>query len=213
MPPAKSSRAVIGDLHALNCRLVIRCKVCGHQAIFTPPEAVARFGWNCRVDDMRPRLACVRCGATGRAGQVAMGVDGEDSRTMERRGGLPDDHPEAMKDRSPGRRKTASHRMAWQGSLGQMLAAGTLVMASCEGCGKYRELDVAHLVDAFGPDTDLWDRWARCHHPGCGKRVFFIAFAGPSTPGRPCITSGNPNHWAPRPMEGLQFIREAAARS
>lgn len=207
MPPAKPSRAVIGDLHTLDCRLVIRCKACGHRVQFTPSEAVSRFGWNRKVADMRPRLTCARCGATARAGKVEMGLDAEDRAAMDRREGLAADHPEDVKDRSPGRRKGAAHRMKWQGSLGDMLAAGTILKASCEKCGAYRCLDVAQMVDAFGPETDIWDRWAVC--PACGGRVFFMATTSHSTPTRPCITSGDPNHWTPLPMQGLEFIRNA----
>jgi DNA-directed RNA polymerase subunit RPC12/RpoP len=86
-----------------------------------------------------------------------------------------------------------------------MLAAGTVLMASCEKCGAYRYLDVGHMVEVFGEEADIWDRWAVC--PACGGRVFFIASTSRSTPARPCITSGDPNHWSEKPMEGVEFIR------
>ncbi len=202
--------AIIGDLHKLESRLEVRCWACGHRVTLTPAEAVKAFGWGTTVNHLRNALVCSGCGIPAREGFVEVGLQADDHEALVRREGL-DEHPEAVKTRYPGRRRGVSHRMAWQGSLGQMQAYRTIVKCTCEGCGKHRELDVDHLVEVFGSEVDLWDRWAVC--PGCGGRVFFMATTSHSTPTRPLLTSGDPNHWTPLPIEGLEFIRCAPEKA
>lgn len=103
-------RAVIGDLHEIQCRLLIRCEACLHQAIFLPSEAVDRFGWRTRVSELRPKLKCSRCKATARDGRVVMGLVAEDVRAKDEREDREALHPEGVKDRSPGGRR----RLPWR---------------------------------------------------------------------------------------------------
>lgn len=97
--------AVIGDLHELECRMMIRCGACLYQVAFLPSEAVARFGWRTRVADLRPKLKCSRCGAKARDGKVILGLVAEDVRKRNEREERELFHPEAVKDRSPGGRR------------------------------------------------------------------------------------------------------------
>jgi hypothetical protein len=103
-------RAVIGDLHELECRLLIRCEACLHQVVFLPSEAVARFGWRMRVADLRPRLKCSKCNATARDGKVVMGLVAADVRAKTEREDREALHPEGVKDRSPGGRRRLHSR-------------------------------------------------------------------------------------------------------
>lgn len=75
--------------------------------------------------------------------------------------------------------------MAWQKSLGEMKAHGTIV-AQTTGCrcsGRWRVMSVDALIYAHGPDFVLWDRPARC--ATCGKVGHYMASPGPGTPFRP----------------------------
>ena len=103
-------RAVIGDLHEIQCRLLIRCDACLHQVAFLPSEAVARFGWRRRVADLRPKLKCSRCGALARDGKVVMGLVAGDIRAKQEREDREALHPEGVKDRSPGGRRRLHSR-------------------------------------------------------------------------------------------------------
>lgn len=96
---------VIGDLHQLECRMMIRCNACLYQVAFLPSEAVARFGWRTRVSDLRPKLRCSRCGATARNGKVLLGLVAADIRARDEREERRLRHPEEVKDRSPGGRR------------------------------------------------------------------------------------------------------------
>lgn len=102
--------AVIGHLHELQCRLLIRCETCLHQVVFLPAEAVKRFGWRRRVADLRPRLKCGKCGARARDGKIVMGLVAEDVRARQEREDREALHPEGVKDRSPGGRRRLHNR-------------------------------------------------------------------------------------------------------
>lgn len=186
-------KAVIGDLHQLQCRFVIRCKTCGHQVTYTPSEAVAAFGWNRRVEVLRARLRCASCGARGE--RLDMGLHDADRLAMWTREGLDKPHPEDLKTRSPGGvgkypQRTRSNRMSWQGALAQMKQNGTLVFATCAACAKFHEaVDLDQLIGLMGPQGDLWDRWSTCPTPDCPGPAFFTAAAGRGTPARPLRTS------------------------
>ena len=79
--------------------------------------------------------------------------------------------------------------MAWQNSLAEMKAYGTIV-AQTTGCrcrGRWQVLGVDALIYEFGPEFVLWDRVARCS--ACGKEGHYTASPGPGTPFRPLRTS------------------------
>jgi hypothetical protein len=75
--------------------------------------------------------------------------------------------------------------MAWQNSLGEMKAHGTIVAQTtgCKCAGRWQNLSVDALIYAHGPDFVLWDRPAHCAK--CGKAGHYMASPGPSTPFRP----------------------------
>jgi hypothetical protein len=186
-------KAVVGDLHTLQCRFVIRCKTCGHQVTYTPAGAVAAFGWNRLVADLRGRLKCSSCGASGE--RLDMGLHDADRLEMWKREGFTPPHPEDVKTRAPGNagkyaQRTRLNRMSWQGTLAEMKEYGTIVFATCPTCSKFHEeVDVDQLLGLMGPEGDLWDRWSNCPTPGCAGRAFFVATPARGTPMRPLRTS------------------------
>jgi hypothetical protein len=77
-------------------------------------------------------------------------------------------------------------RMAWQNTLGEMLAYGTHVRwTCCSPCQFWQDVDVAALVADRGPAGSLWNEHPPC--PVCGGRTLYMASAGPGTVFRPLI--------------------------
>lgn len=79
--------------------------------------------------------------------------------------------------------------MAWQNSLGEMKAHGTLLAQStgCKCKGRWQALSIDALIYRHGPDFVLWDRVAHC--AACGKAGHYMASPGAGTPFRPLRTS------------------------
>ena len=88
-----------------------------------------------------------------------------------------------------GDRRADRHPLAWQGTLAQMKAHGTLVAQTSDcGCvGSWRALDVDELLAAHGPAYMLWDRRPACVR--CGKPGHYMASPAEGTPMRPLQTS------------------------
>ena len=77
--------------------------------------------------------------------------------------------------------------LAWQATLGGMLAEGVQVRRACSHCGRGEEnIDVAALVEKEGPRASLWNRRPVC--PRCGERGHYMARPGSSTPFRPLLS-------------------------
>lgn len=78
--------------------------------------------------------------------------------------------------------------MAWQNTLGEMKAHGTLLAqtSSCRCDGRWVELEVDALLAEHGPDWKAWDRSPPC--VSCGKPGHYMASPGPGTPFRPLRT-------------------------
>lgn len=195
-PPKK---AVVGDLHTLQCRYVISCMVCGYKRVFTPSEAVATFGFNLPIAKLRTRITCSSCDAPYT--EIRMRLHDGDVIAMHKREGLVQSGPEDLKTRSPGGpgkypQRTRESRLSWQGDLAAMKEAGTLVFSTCSTCKEHHEaIDLDQLIGLYGPETDLWDRWSECPTIGCGGKAFFLASTGPGTPARPLMTSLTPDPW------------------
>ncbi|MAY77794.1 hypothetical protein AAG594_02865 [Citromicrobium bathyomarinum] len=61
-------------------------------------------------------------------------------------------------------------------SVALMIQHGVRVRAWCDTCqGEYREVDLAQVIAAKGPDFDLWGKSTRCRlTPGCeGRNRFY----------------------------------------
>ncbi len=54
--------AQIDRIGRLTGPLRIRCSACGHQRLWQPEEARARFGGECTTTDAKRRLVCGACG-------------------------------------------------------------------------------------------------------------------------------------------------------
>jgi len=76
--------------------------------------------------------------------------------------------------------------MAWQRTLGEMMAHGSLLAQSCGACKKWTRLNVADLAALMGEDASLWDRQPAC--PSCGQPSRIMASAGEGTPFRALST-------------------------
>jgi hypothetical protein len=63
----------------------------------------------------------------------------------------------------------------WTEDVGEMKAAGVELWENCDTCRHTVRLDLDALIAAFGPRFSLWNRQPRCHHPGCGGRLWFRA--------------------------------------
>jgi hypothetical protein len=73
--------------------------------------------------------------------------------------------------------------MRWQSSLGNMLAAGTVVIRTGCGCGVWGEVNLEHMIAVLGgPQMTLWDCRPPC--PLCGRLQHFMASPGRGTPKR-----------------------------
>lgn len=75
--------------------------------------------------------------------------------------------------------------MAWQRTLAEMKAHGTLVAQSCTapGCGRWATLNVDTLIGIYGEKALLWDR--RPHCVSCNRPGHYMASPGEGTPYRP----------------------------
>lgn len=87
-----------------------------------------------------------------------------------------------------GNRTADRQPLAWQGTLAQMKAHGTIVAqtASCRCPGRWVALDVDQLLARHDGDYRLWDRRPAC--PDCGRPGHYMAAPGPGTPFRPLLT-------------------------
>lgn len=75
--------------------------------------------------------------------------------------------------------KNSRRPMAWQATLGGMVASGTQVRRSCSerGCGRGEEnVDIRAMLEAEGPQATLWNRRPLCPH--CGARGHYSASSG-----------------------------------
>jgi hypothetical protein len=102
--------------------------------------------------------------------------------------------------------------MAWQNSLGEMLAHGTIV-AQTTGCrckGRWQVLSVEALIYSYGREFILWDRVARC--ASCGKEGHYMAAPGPGTPFRPLRTSVHQDVLHREFLRSFGFTRRDTAR-
>jgi hypothetical protein len=102
--------------------------------------------------------------------------------------------------------------LAWQASLREMKAYGTLLAqtASCACPGRWVELDLDQLLAKHGGDYRLWDRRPACS--SCGRPGHYMASPGESTPYRPLLSG--PRHDAERKafLLGFGFTRRDVAR-
>jgi len=78
------------------------------------------------------------------------------------------------------------HVLAWQRTLGEMIAYGTLLAQSCGHCKKWTPLDPRDLAPLMGEEATLWDQRPSC--PACGRPSHFMASPGQGTPFRPLVT-------------------------
>jgi hypothetical protein len=88
-----------------------------------------------------------------------------------------------------GDRNAPRRPLAWQNTLGEMKAHGTMI-AQTTGCtcrGRWLVLNVDVLIHAYGSDFVLWDRPAHC--AVCGKVGHYMASPTEGTPMRPLQTN------------------------
>lgn len=93
--------------------------------------------------------------------------------------------------------------MAWQSSLAEMRAHGTLLLTGCGTASHDLRPDVEALIAQMGPDASLWGRTPPCAR--CGRLMHYMASAGPATPFRPLLES--PQVAAKRELERRAFFR------
>ena len=71
-------------------------------------------------------------------------------------------------------------RPTWALSIGEMVRVGASCRAMCTLCDGWRDVDLAALQAAIGPDACLWGKRVKCRFlPGCkGANRFFYLQGG-----------------------------------
>lgn len=80
-------------------------------------------------------------------------------------------------------------RMAYDATLGGMLAGGARVSTLCKACGRAIPVDLDRACRVIGATASLWDLFLPCLYEDCpdGLTAFHCA-PGPGTPLRPLQT-------------------------
>lgn len=93
--------------------------------------------------------------------------------------------------------------MRWMSTLGAMKEEGTVVRASCQKCGKWRDVDLDEVIRELGsPDATLWDRFPPCEVGICDGSLMYMASTAIGTPFRPLISPDLPTD-GDLPIEAL----------
>lgn len=102
--------------------------------------------------------------------------------------------------------------LAWQATLGGMLAYGVRVAQCCTRCRArtWIPVDVAALVEAEGPQATLWDRRPEC--PACGERGHYMASPGEATPFTPLLSGLRHDEARRQFLKSFGFTRRDIAR-
>lgn len=76
----------------------------------------------------------------------------------------------------------------WVETVGEMIAAGTVVRAACEKCRTFFDVDLDVLKIIKGKSYSLIDKHPVCKISACRGRCFFLYASSSSTPLRPLVT-------------------------